>query len=430
MYGIDFSVDDVVPMKNVGKKTFIKWSSVSFKPGTRYYATVRAINSIGLQSERTSDGFVIDNTPPVAGVVYNTQYRRDIAYQSLDLPVQFSWHGFEDEHSFIDFYMVGFEMISMAQNKTETTAFAKVGLLDNVVYIGKLSHNDKIIAKVKAVDKAGHESLVVKSMSLTIDNTPPESFICVKFESLQQHLVDVKEENVFRWSATIMSDLLSVYKIQILVQQVRLGFHAYMTIADMEMLLPFAVNADGSVASEYKYLSKSDTHQNISITVYNLEPNSTIDIMLAKCSQSLFSQNKSNFISAQQISGDSIGVNIHTADLESGIQKVLVGVGTTEGGLEIQTLQPISSNFHDVIHGNFTHKMKIYVKAEAVNHAGLRSVFESTTITFDKTPPVIQQMNISLGHTDNNDMMVVVKATWNAVDEESSVKYCEFCLGE
>ena len=82
--------------------TRIEWTGQSFEPGTRYYTTVRAVNSIGLQTEVSSDGFVLDDSPPVVGVVYNTGHHNDVKYQSAFNPVQFSWHGFDDEHSFID----------------------------------------------------------------------------------------------------------------------------------------------------------------------------------------------------------------------------------------------------------------------------------------------------------------------------------------
>jgi hypothetical protein len=41
--------------------TQIEWIGQSFEPGTRYYPTVRAVNAIGLQTEVSSDGFVLDD---------------------------------------------------------------------------------------------------------------------------------------------------------------------------------------------------------------------------------------------------------------------------------------------------------------------------------------------------------------------------------
>ncbi|XP_052063158.1 uncharacterized protein LOC127702892 [Mytilus californianus] len=63
------SVDDIVQMKEVGQSTYTKWENVKLEQGTRYYATVRAINYIGLQSEVSSDGFIIDTIPPPTGIL-------------------------------------------------------------------------------------------------------------------------------------------------------------------------------------------------------------------------------------------------------------------------------------------------------------------------------------------------------------------------
>ena len=126
----------------------------------------------------------------------------------------------------------------------------------------------------------------------------------------------------------------------------------------------------------------------------------------------------------QQISSDSISVCVQTFDLESGIKQVLVSVGTTDGGHQIQTLRPFVSHLHDVIHGNFTHGMKIYV----TNHAGLQAYLKAPPLTFDRTPPKIQQINTSVDYTTQNKM-IILNSIWKVEDEESEVKYCDYCLG-
>ena len=83
----NISVDDVIQIQDVGMTTRIDWIGHSFEPGTRYYATVRAVNLIGLQTEVISDGFVFDDSPPVVGVVYNTGHHNDVICQSAFDPV-------------------------------------------------------------------------------------------------------------------------------------------------------------------------------------------------------------------------------------------------------------------------------------------------------------------------------------------------------
>jgi hypothetical protein len=74
--------------------------------GTRYYVTVRAWNEAGLQTTVVSDGFMIDVTPPVSGVVFNTGLHSNAHAQSSTTAISASWHGFEDSESGVRSYHV------------------------------------------------------------------------------------------------------------------------------------------------------------------------------------------------------------------------------------------------------------------------------------------------------------------------------------
>ena len=119
--------------------TRIEWTGQSFETGTRYYTTVRAVNSIGLQTEVSSDGFVLDDSPPVVGVVYNTGHHNDVIYQSAFSPVQFSWHGFDDEHSFIDSYSIAYVVNDEKPLENESMVFTDIGLSKSVLYTGQIN---------------------------------------------------------------------------------------------------------------------------------------------------------------------------------------------------------------------------------------------------------------------------------------------------
>jgi hypothetical protein len=84
-------------------------------------------------------------------------------------------------------------------------------------------------------------------------------------------------------SQTIPSQLHDIWKIQVVVRDIRLGFRAYLIIDDLFMVLPFTVNADGSVVSEYTYLSHEQRTRNISIHVYNLMSRTTTCIFQMSC---------------------------------------------------------------------------------------------------------------------------------------------------
>jgi len=134
---------------------------------------------------------------------------------------------------------------------------------------------------------------------------------------------------------------------------------------------------------------------------------------------------------AQQISPDTVSICVPAIDLESGIKLISTGIGSVLDGLEIQSLRPVSSSLHDVIQGHFTHGMEVFIKAEIENHAGLKSVLRSKILTIDHTAPYIQNINGSIKYVlIDNQTMVTVRSTWKSLDEESKIKYCEYCIGK
>ena len=52
-------------------------------PGIRYYTTITACNTGDLCTSVTSDGVVIDNSPPTQGIILDGVDTSDIEYQSL-----------------------------------------------------------------------------------------------------------------------------------------------------------------------------------------------------------------------------------------------------------------------------------------------------------------------------------------------------------
>ena len=309
--------------------------------------------------------------------------------------------------------------------------FTDIGLSNSVLYTGQIKHKDTLIALLKAKDKAGHESSTVTSRPLHIDATPPESFLCTKFAAVvHQNITDIAKDE-FVWSQAILSQLHDILKIEVVVRDIRLGFRAYLIIDDLFMVLPFTVNADGSVVSEYTYLSREQRSRNISVHVYDIKPHTKMIAKISKCSEFTIVKNGTGEIMAQQISPDTVSICVQAIDLESGIKLISTGIGSVLDGLEIQSLRSVSSSLHDVIQGNFTHGMQVFIKAEIENHAGLKSVLRSNVLIIDHTAPFIQNMNGFIKYlSTDNQTMVTAMSTWKSVDEESKIKYCEYCIGK
>lgn len=63
----------------------IKIDYVHFGPGITYYTTVMACNTADYCTTATSDGVIMDNSPPSIGIVIDGTAIEDIEYQSIRL---------------------------------------------------------------------------------------------------------------------------------------------------------------------------------------------------------------------------------------------------------------------------------------------------------------------------------------------------------
>ncbi|KAI6656584.1 hypothetical protein LOD99_1379 [Oopsacas minuta] len=73
--------------------------SISLETGVRYYSLVRACNKAGLCVTASSDGFLVDISPPIAGIVWDGFSAVDQDFQSYRWVVGAHWYGFHDTES-------------------------------------------------------------------------------------------------------------------------------------------------------------------------------------------------------------------------------------------------------------------------------------------------------------------------------------------
>ena len=101
---------------NVGLNTTWIIPTKHLEPDTRYYIMVRAWNEAGLQTTAVSDGFLVDVTAPLPGVVFASSHHSNRHAQSSLSTISASWHGFQDQHSGVTTYYVA---VYDAHNQSE-----------------------------------------------------------------------------------------------------------------------------------------------------------------------------------------------------------------------------------------------------------------------------------------------------------------------
>ncbi|XP_006818250.2 uncharacterized protein LOC102804779, partial [Saccoglossus kowalevskii] len=190
--------DDTRGEQYVGVVTEMTADNLNLKPGFTYYTTVIACNAAKLCTTVTSDGVLIDNSPPVRGAVHDGISGPDIAYQTSRSTMAAHWYGFHDPQSQISHYewragtTVGGEEIV-----PPTTLH-----LTEKVFISHMSKdlplNTMIYVTVRAYNKAG---LFVEASSngFAVDETPPNITTPAAFDASQGSFMD----NTQTWRSLI-----------------------------------------------------------------------------------------------------------------------------------------------------------------------------------------------------------------------------------
>ncbi|CAH1249044.1 SCARF2 [Branchiostoma lanceolatum] len=145
---------DVLEEVDLGIKSDMSASNLPLVSGFTYYVTVTACNAAQLCTTASSDGVLIDDTPPIAGTVYDGAADMDLQYQPSVNLLRASWFGFHDAHSQLSHYEWragtspgGSDILSPSQLHLAETAL--------VTMTTPMPADTKIYVTVKAYNKAG-----------------------------------------------------------------------------------------------------------------------------------------------------------------------------------------------------------------------------------------------------------------------------------
>lgn len=430
--GTSINGSNIYPRTNVRLRTNITLRNLSLSHGTRYYATVSAYNSVGLQTTLSSDGFVVDMDKPIAGVVFNTEKHTDTTYQSSDSTFGISWHGFIDHFSGIKSYLVA--IVSDSQSSVENVSFTNVGLQTKYTFRNiALNQETSYKGVVKAVDQAGHVSDFAISSPKIIDRTAPEPFHCQTYKSVYISDTNNNMSGEVVFNLTISQN--SFYLLNGFFERVSVDIMPVLSIDRHQIPLPVAINDNGSAAFEYRFLSSYSGETVFRISAIEPGVFKTDRLLYVKmfvCTSEIATKDKQKAVQLWQIGSSQLAVVLQIMDKESSLYKIEFGAGTTEGGFQLRPLKRFYGTT-GVINIDTEHRNKVFATVIAENHAGLRSTFVSEPLTFDKTPPVISQIEVYI--TDNNPEIYGnasefnIGAEWSVSDQESGIKYCLCGIG-
>ncbi|XP_002736788.1 uncharacterized protein LOC100378079, partial [Saccoglossus kowalevskii] len=459
----------------------VQLTSLSLLEGVKYYSNVRAINNAGLYITASSDGFIVDNTVPTTGVVYDGFGLHDAEYQNITDTISASWHGFSDLQSYISHYLW---CVGSSPGAEDIVACENVGLQLSASKSAVLSNGQKCFSQVTAIDVAGLHSVAAVSNGVVIDDTAPNveerfSFGAnvlrnPSFEDIHGWIIDGNSEikSQSQYAQNGDSFLLLYGEVHQSFQSVigskyQVIFYTSHIYSSSTPLLSqegfIQLPESHHVFPLYQRPGRQDSHQDIDNMIWQrhvfyfiaMETSSTITIGSVGLNNGIAIDNVQvryiglgprdppaipnlmNQLSSPvhvetlvQHEWNSVHARWHAVDVESPIVDFMWAIGTVQGGTQLQGFTSVGRNTHgdkqDLILNSGS---SIHVTVVILNAAGLRSVIYSDAILVDLTPPQL----CCIKDGDGDDLIYqsanTIKLNWLVTDDESGVDYCEWAIG-
>ena len=163
--------DCITDFVGVGLKKSVLLNDVGISHGKEYQFVVKAVNFAELGTVAVSNSFILDETSPETGMVFNrVNPLDDDLYESSQTEISASWKDFQDKESAISFYEICIGSIS---GLCDVSKFINVGLTNSTIVSNlNLTHNATYFTTVRATNGAG-QTAFASSSGLLIDLTPP-----------------------------------------------------------------------------------------------------------------------------------------------------------------------------------------------------------------------------------------------------------------
>ena len=156
---------------DVGNRTMICIADLELQEGVTYVTTIRSTNIVGADSEFSSNGFVVDSTPPITGEIKHVENApvEEASRVFTDSEISVEWSGFSDKESGVEKYhlCVGTQPggcnIMNFTDAGNSTSYTLRNLL--------LVQGETYFVSIQAENRAGLVSDVKSSVGVTVDKT-------------------------------------------------------------------------------------------------------------------------------------------------------------------------------------------------------------------------------------------------------------------
>ena len=439
-WGIGEIGEDLVQkFVDVGLQTHVTSKKVlDLKHGHNYTVFLRIHNRAGVLKELSSDGVVIDTTPPVPTEILprlspsEWKFSRETQtyYSSTASDIHVAWNNFEEPESELWYYKWS---IGTSKFGTQIQPLINIGLSTNANTTGsELNIREGIRFFVSVVGR-NRVNLVAGycSKPFLIDYSPPRAgFIQVKTTSgIQKNYFGTNEDVSVSWSG--FEDFESgIEKYDLLVfngSRKILNYTRKAVAAKLEILIDKGFLSPGKdykiVVVAINYAGLQSFVSSMPLTIDNTPP---------------FYTGNADELPRRYFVSDSTLLEVSWdpfEDVESPVESYVIGIGTQEFSDEIynftETGLSTHFSFSDLV---IIDNIQYYVTVKACNMAGLVSSLSLELIIFDQSAPTGNNESVKDGLLEEDVDFIssqnTVSATLeNVEDLESGINETEYCVG-
>ena len=421
----------VLPYQNA-----YNFDGLNLTKGLRYFSSVKCINNVGLQNSMSSDGIIIDSTPPMLKYVYIGSKRyQDSPHIGLGSVLAGNWK-FKDFESNVIGYTVS---IHHMQNNTRVVGpwvflgnqtFEYFHLRQN-----DLAHKERYVLSVIAFNGAGLSATGVSNAFL-VDGTAP---ICTgvydtTLDGTRTSFSGLTAKLVFHANCNDAETGISKYQFAIInlnTSEYVVPFHSVKTSSDLASLIVVDGFGKQLVKLEHRghYQVGLRVTNNVNLTSQYWTSGVTIDT-----TGPIFRR----VISSYNVHGDAFQVVWELFDHESGIKTLYWSFNTSPNVENPENFTEISQNATELLISDISLKLgeTYYVYLKAINIAGLSTLFVSNGVVVDRTPPSAGRVSadfvLSENYDGNPNMTdgASFPVRWSGfIDQESGIRSYKWAVG-
>jgi hypothetical protein len=399
------------------------FATENFTVGIDYVFSVTAEDETGMTTTLDSSPFKIDDAPPTAGKVFNTERYKDKQYSSSTTSLGASWHGFKDDgsHVFKYEYRVRYENGSFISDQM----FRDAGF-ENSVIINDLNlrHGETYVVDVRAMDKGGLFSDVVSGHPIKIDSTPSTGFVCEVNKT--KNLNWVVRAGAVEFTVNLESNTGYTFTFMLKVGK---SDDFLLLINNKTETLHFDDINDYYMLSEYRLLSMNSRQEHMKLVSRSNNEITADDLHIDVIECNLLDAYEDDAIEIKEIRPSLVKVETRFFDRESGIKTVNVNIGTTHCGQQVLSDTPMHTHYK-LFFVSIPHNTTIYASATVTNGADVSRLFCSKALIVDITPPKVANLTINTEYVQHHQSALAkVKGSFLVEDHESGVQNCYFAIG-